>query len=249
MSGKKISRTTERAGPKSGAARVVMGASATAFHREMVTLMRPLAHAERAGEMSAYMRGQFAYLGIPTPQRRKTAIVLIRALKPVAAGELRLVAEALWRRREREYQYIAVDLLMHHCAVLTARDLPWLLELAQKKAWWDTVDSIVKVVGRIVRRDLVQGQRAMDRALRAKSFWVRRIAMLHQLGWREETDVERLFAYADQLAGEKEFFIRKAIGWALRDFAWHDPIAVRRYLDRSRETLSALTLREAGKHC
>lgn len=138
---------------------------------------------------------------------------------------------------------------MHHCTLLTTKDLPWLLKLAQEKAWWDSVDSLVKVVSKIVRRDRVKGQSAMDRALRAKNFWVRRIAMLHQLGWRGETDVERLFAYAEQLAAENEFFIRKAIGWALRDYAWHDPVTVRKYLDRSRGKLSALTLREAGKHC
>jgi 3-methyladenine DNA glycosylase AlkD len=133
--------------------------------------------------------------------------------------------------------------------LLATKDLPWLLKLAQQKAWWDTVDSLVKIVSKIVRRERVKGQIAMDRAARAKSLWVRRIAMLHQLGWREETDTERLFAYADQLAAESEFFIRKAIGWGLRDYAWHDPAAVRKYLESARGRLSPLTWREAGKHC
>ena len=253
MTRKKSSRSAQQTERKGIAARSAAAIGVKAFHREMIAAMAPLAHAGRAQEMSAYMRGQFAYLGIATPQRRKTAIVLIRRLKVESAGELRSVAETLWKLPEREFQYIAVDLLLHHRVMLGAKDLPWLLKLAQENPWWDTVDSLVKVVGKIVRRDLVdglgRGQSAMDGALRAKSFWVRRIAMLHQLGWRGDTDTERLFSYADRLAGESEFFIRKAIGWALREYAWHDPVAVLRYLEQARGRLSALTLREAGKHC
>jgi 3-methyladenine DNA glycosylase AlkD len=88
----------------------------------------------------------------------------------------------------------------------------------------------------------------MDAALEHADFWLRRIAMLHQLGWRADTDVERLFGYARQLAPEAEFFIRKAIGWALRDYARHDPAAVGDFLARHAGVLSPLTRREAGKH-
>jgi 3-methyladenine DNA glycosylase AlkD len=99
-----------------------------------------------------------------------------------------------------------------------------------------------------VRASGAKGQRQMDRAVRAENFWVRRIAMLHQLGWREDTDTVRLFKYADLLAAEKEFFIRKAIGWALRDYAWHDWRAVEKYLKGAREGLSPLSCREAMKN-
>jgi 3-methyladenine DNA glycosylase AlkD len=220
-----------------------------AFHRAIVTAMKPLANAQQAQGMRAYMRDQFAYLGIPTPLRRQTAGVLIRRFKPADAANLRRSAQMLWRLPEREYQYIAVDLLLYHHALLGIRDCAWLLKLAQDKPWWDSVDSLAKVVSRIVRREPAKGQKAMDRALQHRSFWVRRIAMLHQLGWRGATDVTRLFAYADALASEQEFFIRKAIGWALRDYAWHDPGAVRRYLQQARPRLSTLSSREAGKHC
>jgi 3-methyladenine DNA glycosylase AlkD len=88
----------------------------------------------------------------------------------------------------------------------------------------------------------------MDRAIRDRNFWIRRIAMLHQLGWRGDTDTERLFRYAEQLAPAKEFFLRKAIGWALRDYAWHDWRAVGRFLKSTPAPLSGLTVREAGKN-
>jgi 3-methyladenine DNA glycosylase AlkD len=150
--------------------------------------------------------------------------------------------------REREYQYVASDLLIRYQSALSLDDLPWLLDLAQEKFWWDTVDCIVKVVGKIVRRSGAKGVRAMDRAVRHKNFWVRRIAMLHQLGWRGECDTERLFRYAELLAAEKEFFVRKAIGWALRDYAWHDWRAVESFLKTTSAALSGLTVREAGKN-
>jgi 3-methyladenine DNA glycosylase AlkD len=88
----------------------------------------------------------------------------------------------------------------------------------------------------------------MDVWLKHPSHWVRRSAMLHQLGWRLDTDTTRLFGYATQLADEKEFFIRKAIGWALRDYARWNPQAVTDFLVEHRASLSGLTVREAAKH-
>lgn len=88
----------------------------------------------------------------------------------------------------------------------------------------------------------------MDAALEHEFLWVRRIAMLHQLGWREHTDEARLFGYARSLASESDFFIRKAIGWALRDYARHAPEAVSGFLSASRDLISPLTVREASKH-
>jgi 3-methyladenine DNA glycosylase AlkD len=162
--------------------------------------------------------------------------------------ELREAAEGLWAMREREYQYVAADLLARYQSALSVDDLPWLLDLAQEKSWWDTVDCIVKVVGKVVRRSGAKGVRAMDRAVKHTDFWVRRIAMLHQLGWRGDTDTERLFRYAELLAREKEFFVRKGIGWALRDYAWHDWRAVEGFLSTTTVKFSGLTVREASKN-
>jgi 3-methyladenine DNA glycosylase AlkD len=218
------------------------------FHRDVRTALRPLKDAERAAGAHAYMRGQFEYLGIGTPARRTAVAPLIRGFRPVTADELREAAIGLWAMREREYQYVAADLLIRYHAALSLDDLPWLLDLAQQKSWWDTVDCIVKVVGKIVRRSGAKGCRAMDRAICHKDLWVRRIAMLHQLGWRSECDSDRLFRYAELLAAEKEFFIRKAVGWALRDYAWHDWRAVQKFLNASEGKFSGLTVREAGKN-
>jgi 3-methyladenine DNA glycosylase AlkD len=218
------------------------------FKRDVRAALRPHKNAERAAGARAYMRNQFEYLGIGTPARRAAVAVLISGFKPATAEELRLAATGLWAKREREYQYVAADLLIKYQAALSLDDLPWLLELAQQKSWWDTVDCIVKVVGKIVRRSGAKGVRAMDRAVKHGDRWVRRIAMLHQLGWRAECDTERLFRFAELLAAEKEFFIRKAIGWALRDYAWHDWRVVEKFLIASEGKFSGLTVREAGKN-
>ena len=218
------------------------------FHRAVRSALKPLADAERAAGAKAYMRGRFEFIGIGTPERRAAVGLLIRGFKPTTAEEVRETAEGLWAMREREYQYVAADLLIRYQGALSLDDLPWLLDLAQEKSWWDTVDCIVKVVGLIVRRSGAKGVRAMERAVRHKDFWVRRIAMLHQLGWRGECDTERLFRYAELLAAEKEFFVRKAIGWALRDYAWHDWRVVEKFLKASGEKFSGLTVREASKN-
>jgi len=218
------------------------------FQRAVQAALTPLADAKRAAGARAYMRDKFEYLGIGTPARRAAVALLIKAFKPANATELRDAADRLWKLREREYQYVAADLLARHQAVLSLDDLPWLLDLAQQKSWWDTVDCIVKVVGKVVRRSGAKGVRAMDAAVRHESLWVRRVAILHQLGWREGVDTARLFRYAELLAVDKEFFIRKAIGWALRDYAWHDWRAVEKFLKTTRIEFSGLTVREATKN-
>ena len=180
--------------------------------------------------MRAYMRDRFEYLGVATPEHRAAVAPLIKGFSPAGPEELRMAAEGLWRMRKREYQYVATGLLRHYQDTLSLDDLPWLLGLVQPKSWWDTVDALVKTIGAVVRRAGSKGQRAMDAAVKHDNFWVRRIAMLHQLGLRDEVDTDRLFRYAELLAAEKEFFIRKAIGWALRDYAWHDWRAIEKFL-------------------
>ena len=210
--------------------------------------LKPLANDNRAAAMRAYMRDRFAYLGVGAPERRAAVMPLLRAFKPPGTKELREAVEVLWARAEREYQYVAADLVASYQSVLSLDDLSWLLDLAQRKSWWDSVDTLVKPVGGIVRLSGAKGARAMNRAVKHENFWVRRIAMLHQLGLREATDTERLFRYAEFLASEGEFFVRKAVGWALRDYAWHDWRAVERFLETTPVQFSALTVREASKN-
>jgi 3-methyladenine DNA glycosylase AlkD len=197
----------------------------TQFTRSVVAALAPLADPALQHGMRAYMKDRFVFLGIKTPARRAALASLILSQKGATAADLLRTARALWALDEREYQYAAVDLLGRHVRRLTPADIPALLALVEKKSWWDTVDALASVVNRI-----------------------RRVAILHQLGWRERTDSKRLFGYATACAHEKEFFIRKAIGWALRDYAHHASKQVRAFIREHKSVLSPLTVREAGKH-
>ncbi len=213
------------------------------FVSAVTNALAPLADPAQAPGMAAYMKHQFRYLGIATPARRAACADLVRGFdgNPIAA------AKALWKCEEREYQYVAVDLLRRHVKRLDGGDLPALEVLVQTKSWWDSVDALVPTIGEIVYRERSVAAR-MDQLIEADDFWLRRVAILHQLAWKDETDEKRLFRYCLQCADEKEFFIRKAIGWALRQHARTAPDAVRRFVDAHHGRLSGLSVREATKH-
>jgi len=215
--------------------------------------LRAQADAQQAVPMKAYMLGQFEFLGIRAGPRREALKQALQGLPRFTgtADELLALADALWRLPEREFCYVAIDLLVKHHKRLEVSALPGILHLVQTDPWWDTVDGLAGVVGDILLKAKATQpdvQRHMDACLVHTHLWVRRVAMLHQLGWRDQTDQARLFRYAQALAPEKDFFIRKAIGWALRDHARTQPDAVRAFLTQHAEQLSGLTRREAGKH-
>jgi 3-methyladenine DNA glycosylase AlkD len=221
-----------------------------ALLKQIQDALRPLADAQQAVPMRAYMLEQFAFLGIRATPRRQALRGLPR-LNTWAAPELLALADALWELPEREFQYVAVDLLAKYHRQLNVDSLPRLLQLVQRRAWWDTVDGLAGVVGDILlhaRANQPDVQRHMDACLSHPNLWVRRVAMLHQLGWKAQTDEARLLRYALALAPDTEFFIRKAIGWALRDHARTQPESVRDFLTQHAQSLSGLTRREAGKH-
>lgn len=198
----------------------------------------------RAPAMRAYMRDQFEFAGISAPQRRIANRPMLKHLKGIGSVALLEYAVRLWSMAEREYQYTAIDLLAMHWKALSVGDIPSLLELAQKKSWWDSVDGLAGIVGDV----LMFTHDGMDAAIKHDNMWVRRIAMLHQLGWRDHVDEQSLFSYALELSGENEFFIQKAIGWALRDYAWHRPDTVRRFIFSEQSRLSPLSFREANRN-
>ena len=188
----------------------------------------PLADEAKAQGMKAYLLNQFEFLGLAAPVRR-AALKEIGKVKWQSTADLLATADLLWQKPEREYRYSAVDLLRQNSDQLSVNELPALQALLLQDAWWETVDGLSAVIAEVMHAAVQQKTNAavtMDVWLKHSSHWVRRSAMLHQLGWRLDTDTTRLFGYATQLADEEEFFIRKAIGWALRDYARWNPQAV-----------------------
>jgi 3-methyladenine DNA glycosylase AlkD len=214
----------------------------------LVTTYGAAADPVRAASMRAYMRDQFAFLGIATPLRRALSRQVLQGVPAPGADELRTVALACWELPEREYQYFAADWLVRHAKRMTPEFLPTAHRLVTTKSWWDTVDTLADhVVGVIVARH-PEAVSTMDSWLLDDNLWLARTALLHQLTYRDRTDVDRLFRYCLARADHTDFFIRKAIGWALRQYAWTDPEPVRAFVEEHRAVLSPLSVREALKN-
>lgn len=219
--------------------------NATGFVQAVQDALDPLKNSEQAPAMQKYMKDRFPFLGIKMPARTEATRPLIRALKPLDALS---AAQSLWELPEREFQYVAVEVLAKHVKALKSTDLPAIRTLIQTDSWWDTVDLLAsKVVGGLVLKH-PELRAEMDLWSEDPDVWIRRTALLHQLAYRQQTDENRLFAYALKNAADPEFFIRKAIGWALREYAKTRPENVRSFVEAHREQFSGLTVREALKH-
>lgn len=203
---------------------------------------------ERAESMARYMRDQFTFLGVPAPVLRQLAKPTLAAGRGATGDELVAFADRCWAQPEREFHYVGALMLRRWVGSLEPRHLDDLRRFITTRSWWDTVDSLAAwSVGPLVRAnpELVE---TMDRWITDENLWLARTAILHQLSYKADTDGDRLFRYAGIRATDAEFFIRKAIGWALRQYARQEPERVRNWVEANRDRLSGLTVREALKH-
>jgi 3-methyladenine DNA glycosylase AlkD len=202
----------------------------------------------RAAGAAAYMRHRFPFLGIAAPAQKALSREVLAGLPTPSERDLTAVARACWALPEREHQYFAVGLLRRHVRVCSPAFLPVARELVTTKPWWDTVDALAgRVVGPLVAAH-PELATTMDDWSSDDDLWLVRTAILHQLFYRSATDTGRLFGYCARQAGHRDFFVRKAIGWALREYAKTDPDAVRDFVAQHRDRLSGLSVREALKN-
>lgn len=203
---------------------------------------------ERAAAMRAYMKDVAPFLGIPSPERRALSRSVLQGTLRPDERDCTAVGLRCWRLPEREYQYFAVDLLRRHVRRLSSGFLPVARHLVTTVPWWDTVDALAAhVVGGLVAADPALTA-DMDAWIEDDDLWVVRTALLHQLRYGERTDAGRLFAYCLRQSGHPDFFVRKAIGWCLREYAKTDPDAVRDFLAREGGRFAPLSVREALKN-
>ncbi|MBQ1001156.1 DNA alkylation repair protein [Streptomyces sp. RK62] len=203
---------------------------------------------ERAVVMRAYMKDVAPFLGIPSPERRALSRSVLRGTPRPDERDCTAVALRCWQLPEREYQYFAVDLLRRHVRRLSSGFLPMARHLVTTVPWWDTVDALAAhVVGGLVAADPALTA-DMDAWIEDDDLWVVRTALLHQLRYGERTDAGRLFGYCLGQSGHPDFFVRKAIGWCLREYAKTDPDAVRDFLAREGGRFAPLSVREALKN-
>jgi len=214
--------------------------------------LQGVADPTRAPGMQAYMKSEMPYLGVSSMPLRKVCKELFAGLSWPDSAAWQSDVLAIWRGAEfREERYAALELSGVKAAQgfhdLSA--LPMYEEMIVIGAWWDYID----VIAGHRLWTILQGEGAgMKRKMLAWStdanMWKRRSAILCQLRAKESTDLDFLYACIEPSLASKEFFLRKAIGWALRQYAWTDPKEVRRYVSRNQARLSGLSKREALKN-
>ena len=198
--------------------------------------------------MTAYMKNRFRFLGVRSPELRQAAKPILVAAADVDGDELIGFVHRCWQQPEREFRYVGANLTRKHVKKLDPSHLPAVEHFIVTDSWWDTVDSLAAwTVGPMVTGypELVA---VMDAWIEDKDLWLNRTAIIHQLGYKGDTDRDRLYRYALRRADHRDFFVRKAIGWALRQYARVDPDGVRDFVTAHDAEFSGLTRREALKH-
>lgn len=203
----------------------------------------------RAPQMQAYMKSSMPYLGVPLPVTRRIAKSAAASYPPADVAELLDSATTLWRcAKFREERYAAAELTALRVAAGRLEMLPLYREIIVTGAWWDHVDGISDRIGAL----LVAHRPVIEPTIREWSTdpdrWLRRSSIISQLSLKERTDVELLGDVITQNVADREFFIRKAIGWALRQYARIDPAWVRAFVEANGAAMSPLSRREALKH-
>ena len=201
---------------------------------------------QQAIGMRVYMRNQFQFLGVPTPVRRTICKPYFKQAKKSETVDWDFINRC-WANQYREFQYVAKDYLDVMQDFLTPLDIPKIRELAVIKSWWDTIDGLDRTVGNIVfsypNMNSLMLQWSID-----ENIWLRRIAIDHQLSRKEKTDTDMLAKIIENNFESDEFFINKAIGWALREYSKTNPQWVRAFIEKNRDKMASLSIREASKY-
>ena len=225
---------------------------------EFINYLRTQKNPEKIAGMENYMRNQFKFLGLQAASRRKLASGYLKALTSQSKMKATQILpkqtvidwtalKSLWEAPEREFQLIGIDYLKNMESYLVLEDFEPLKQLVLTKSWWDTVDFLSKNIGRLVLKEPELIQVMLDWS-RDENLWLRRVSILHQLNHKEHTNTDLLEEIIINNVSDHEFFIRKAIGWALREYAKTNEQWVMQLVARYSEQLSTLSKREALKN-
>ncbi len=202
----------------------------------------------RAAAMAAYMKTSMPFYGVPKPEREQIRREIKTRFIPLNRSDYERAVLGLWKLPHREEKYFAIDVARTWRDFIVPESLPLYRRMIHEGAWWDTVDEVAAhLVGAVLLRHRQATALLMDRWIEDAHLWIRRAAIISQLTHKDKTDHARLFRYSLAQAAEKDFFIRKAIGWALRQYAYTAPDRVCAFITKNRHRLSPLTYREASR--
>ena len=199
-----------------------------------------------AESMSKYMQDKFRFLGV----RGATRTEIYKKYFPDARKTKTIdwdFVENCWNKEEREFQYAVVYYLKAMQKFLKREDISRLKYLIVTKSWWDTVDLLAKVVGSLIIR-IEEYDQIMLEWSKDSNIWLRRVAILYQLSLKDKVDKQVLDEILVNNLGDSQFFINKAVGWALRDYSKYNPEWVREFIKKNKENMANLSIREASKY-
>jgi 3-methyladenine DNA glycosylase AlkD len=224
-----------------------MIASSNPFVSQIQERLEPASNPQDAEAMAAYMKNQFPFLGIKKESRNQLTKGIVQEFVKSNPQAVLPTAKELWQLDEREYQYVALELLIRYKKQLKEEELDDLEYLIIEKSWWDSVDHLAT---HLCGSYFAKYPQAINERIHfwseSGNTWLIRSAILFQLKYKEQTNVKLLQSLIERHASNKEFFIAKAIGWALREYAKTNPAAVSSLVKA--QPMQNLSKREALKH-
>lgn len=215
------------------------------FKDELIKELKANSNRETAIPMENYMKNNFPFLGIKTENRRAIFKAVYEKHKPEIKLNYREISWQLYQEKEREIHQCAIDLIQKEIKKkFVIEDIQFIEKLIIKNSWWDSVDTISKyLVGGYLEQFPAETLKVIERFSDAENMWLNRTAIIFQLGYKEKTNFDLLKAECEKHKHSKEFFIQKAIGWALRDYSRFNPNGVKLYVEST--NLKPLSLKEA----
>lgn len=196
--------------------------------------------------MEKYMKNHFPFVGVPNPERTKQTKAVIKQSKQIELVELLQTIDELYNRREREYKYVAIDLIQANYKRFTIKEMIQFVDYFKIDSWWETVDTLRVPFGKFILLHPEETMTIFDLFNGNDDFWMRRVAITLQLSFKDKTDTSLLETAILPDLTTDEFFIQKAIGWALRDYSKTNPTWVRNFIQKNE--LSKLAVREGSKY-
>ncbi|MFD2045779.1 DNA alkylation repair protein [Ornithinibacillus salinisoli] len=215
--------------------------------KQLAYMLEKYKNKDNAVQMEKYMKNHFPFLGIKTPTRREVTKAFFQESGILKEDFQPEFVIKLWEQREREYQNIALDYIERSLKKVEKSHLPLMEQLITTKPWWDTVDMLAqKPVGKIATEFPEVVEDTIEQWAIGENMWLRRSAILYQLKYKERTNEEKLSLYIIENVSSKEFFIQKAIGWALREYSKTNPDFVKAFIEDN--ALPKLSIREGSKY-